>query len=226
MSKLVDEMKRVIDEAELYMDLIVPEEELRACFELVDTGEAVTIVLKEDPEIVEGSMDPDVRFFTTRPVFDSIQLGEADIFSLTARAKMTDIRPVNFEIFTEEKAAMIWEVGKAILTYLFTPGRIKVKRLSQELAGEAHGAHPIPLVYWDGMRFSWIYLKRGEVLNVEGERDPWPQLFVILKGRGSAVIGDEEFDVEPNRVVYVPLNSVHRLEALTDIELMWLAWMA
>lgn len=226
MSKLVDEMKRVIDGAELYMDLIVPEEELRACFELVDTGEAVTIVLKEDPEIVEGSMDPDVRFFTTRPVFDSIQLGEADIFSLTARAKMTDIRPVNFEIFTEEKAAMIWEVGKAILTYLFTPGRIKVKRLSQELAGEAHGAHPIPLVYWDGMRFSWIYLKRGEVLNVEGERDPWPQLFVILKGRGSAVIGDEEFDVEPNRVVYVPLNSVHQLEALTDIELMWLAWMA
>ena len=226
MSKLVDEMKRVIDEAELYMDLIVPEDELRACFELVDTGEAVTIVLKEDPEIVEGSMDPDVRFYTTRPVFDSIQLGEADIFSLTARAKMTDVRPVNFEIFTEEKAALIWEVGKAMLTYLFTPGRIKVKRLSQELAGEAHGAHPIPLVYWDGMRFSWIYLKRGEVLNVEGERDPWPQLFVILKGRGRAVIGDEEFDVEPNRVVYVPLNSVHRLEALTDIELMWLAWMA
>ena len=226
MSKLVDEMKRVIDEAELYMDLIVPEEELRACFELVDTGEAVTIVLKEDPEIVEGSMDPDVRFYTTRPVFDSIQLGEADIFSLTARAKMTDVRPVNFEIFTEEKAALIWEVGKAMLTYLFTPGRIKVKRLSQELAGEAHGAHPIPLVYWDGMRSSWIYLKRGEVLNVEGERDPWPQLFVILKGRGRAIIGDEEFDVEPNRVVYVPLNSVHRLEALTDIELMWLAWMA
>jgi hypothetical protein len=41
---------------------------------------------------------------------------------------MTDVRPVNFEIFTEEKAALIWEVGKAMLTYLFTPGRVKVKR--------------------------------------------------------------------------------------------------
>ena len=98
-------MKRVIAEAELYMDLIVPEDELRFCFELVDTGEAVTIVLKEEPEIVEGSIDPDVRLFTTRPVFDSILRGEADIFSLTARAKMTDVRPVNFEIFTKEKAA-------------------------------------------------------------------------------------------------------------------------
>ena len=219
-------MKRVIAEAELYMDLIVPEDELRFCFELVDTGEAATIVLKEEPEVVEGSIDPDARLFTTRPVFDSILRGEADIFSLAARAKMTDVRPVNFEIFTEEKAVLIWEVGKAMLTYLFTPGRVKVKILAPELAGEAHGAHPIPLVYWNGMRSSWIYLKKGEVLNVEGEKDPWPQLFVILKGQGRAIIGDEEFDVEPNRVVYVPMNSVHQLRAVSDIELIWLAWMA
>jgi len=219
-------MKRVIAEAELYMDLIVPEDELMVCFELVDSGEAVTIVLKEEPEVVEGSIDPDARLFMTRPVFDSILSGEADIFSLTARAKMTDVRPVNFEIFTEEKATLIWEVGKAMLTYLFTPGRVKVKRLAPALAGEAHGVHPIPLVYWNGMRSSWIYLKRGEVLNVEGEKDPWPQLFVILKGRGRALIGGEEFDVEPNRVVYVPVNSVHQLRAVSDIELIWLAWMA
>ena len=139
---------------------------------------------------------------------------------------MADVRPVNFEIFTEEKAALIWEVGKAMLTYLFTPGRVKVKSLALALAGEAHGAHPIPLVYWDGMRSSWIYLKKGEVLNVEGEKDPWPQLFVILKGQGRAIIGDEEFDVEPNRVVYVPMNLVHQLRAVSDIELIWLAWMA
>lgn len=226
LGKLVDEMKRVIAEAELYMDLIVPEDEVRACFELVDTGEAATIVLKEEPEVVEGSIDPDVRLFMTRLVFDSILRGEADIFSLTARAKMTDVRPVNFEILTEENAAQIWEVGKVMLTYLFTPGRVKVKSLAPELAGEAHGAHPIPLVYWDGMRSSWIYLKKGDVLNVEGERDPWPQLFVILKGRGRAIIGGEEFDVEPNRVVYVPVNSVHQLRAVSDIELIWLAWMA
>jgi hypothetical protein len=50
LGKLVDEMKRVVTEAELYMDLIVPEDEVRACFELVDTGEAVTIVLKEEPD--------------------------------------------------------------------------------------------------------------------------------------------------------------------------------
>jgi mannose-6-phosphate isomerase-like protein (cupin superfamily) len=226
LGKLVDEMKRVIAEAELYMDLIVPEDEVRACFELVDTGEAVTIVLKEEPEVVEGSIDPDARLFTTRPVFDNILRGETDIFSLTARAKMTDVRPVNFEIFTVEKTAQIWEVGKAMLTYLFVPGRVKVKSLAPELAGEAHGAHPIPLIYWNGMRSSWIYLKRSEVLNVEGERDPWPQLFVIMKGRGRAIIGGVEFEVEPNRVVYIPMNSVHQVEALTNLELIWLAWMA
>lgn len=226
LSRLVDEMKRVVAEAELYMDLIVPEDEFRACFELIDTGEAVTIVLKEEPEVVEGSIDPDARIFTTRPVFDRILRGEADIFSLAARAKSTDVRPVNYEIYDVERAAEIWEAGKAMLTYLFTPGRVKVRSLAPELAGEAHGAHPIPLVYWNGMRTSWMYLERGEVLNVEGEKDPWPQLFILLKGRGRATVGDAEFDIEPNRAVYVPLNTVHQLRADTDIELIWLAWKA
>lgn len=226
MSKLVDEMKGLMDAAELYMDLIVPENELRLCFELVDTKEAVTIILKDEPEIIEGSVEPDARLYTKRPVFDKILCGEADIFSLIGRAKATDVRPVEFDIYDKERAAEIWEVGKAMLMYFFTPGRVKVRRLVPELGGEAHGAHPIPLVYWDGMRSSWIYLKGGDVLNEAGERDPWPQLFVILKGRGRAIIGDEELDVEPNMAVYVPVKTIHQVRAETDIELIWLAWKA
>jgi len=226
LSKLGEELKGLLEKAELYMDQILPEEEIRFCIDLVDTGERVTLVLKDEPEVLAGSVEPDARLYMERHIFDGILQGEADIFSLIARARITDTRPVEFEVYDEGKAQEIWEVGKAFLTYFFTPGRVKVKRLAPELAGEAHGAHPIPLVYWDGMRSSWIHMRAGELLNEEGERDPWPQLFVIQRGTGSALIGEEEFSVEPNTVVYVPVDAIHQVRAETDIELIWLAWKA
>jgi len=151
---------------------------------------------------------------------------KADAFALAARARMDEKRPVEFEIFKKEHTKEISEVGKALLTYFFAPGRIKIKQLKPELAGQAHGAHPIPLVYWNGLRSSWMLVKKGEILNKEGEKDPCPQLFIVLEGRGKGIVGDTEFEVEPKTGVYIPKNTVHQLIAEEDIKLIWLAWQA
>ena len=69
-------------------------------------------------------------------------------------------------------------------------------------------------------------MKKGEILNKEGERDPWPQLFMILQGKGKCVVGGMELGIEPSLVVYVPKNTVHQLMAEEDTTLIWLAWEA
>jgi mannose-6-phosphate isomerase-like protein (cupin superfamily) len=134
---------------------------------------------------------------------------------------MDEERSIEFEIYKKDRVKEIWEVGKALLTYFFVPGKIKFKRLKPELAGCAHGAHPIPLTYWDGLRSSWILVKKGEILNKQGEKDPWPQLFIILEGKG--IVGDKEFEVEPNMVVYIPKNTIHQITAEEDTKVIWLA---
>ncbi|MCS7384915.1 MAG: cupin domain-containing protein, partial [archaeon GB-1867-097] len=135
-----------------------------------------------------------------------------------------EVRPIEFEIYNKERLKEIWETVRALLTYFFIPGRIKVRNLRPELAGYAHGAHPIPILYWNGLRFAWYIVKAGEILNKEKTKDPWPQMFIILKGKGKVIIQDEQFEIKPNTVIYIPRNSIHQITAKEDVELFWMAW--
>ena len=224
---LVEELRCLIDDAELYTDLMRPEGgEIRIAVLLTDSGEEATLIIGEQMEVVEGSESPDLRLTMDRSVFDSVLEGEADFGALIGRSRVSDVRPINFQLLSPERAIATTEIVKTMMTHFFNPGKVKIKRLQAELAGEAHGAHPIPLVYWEGLRFAWITVKKGEVMNEEGERDPYPQVIVILRGKGVFQLEDDEFDLEPNTAIYVPVNSVHKIRAEEDVEVVWLAWQA
>jgi mannose-6-phosphate isomerase-like protein (cupin superfamily) len=227
MNRCLHIIHKLLEDSSLYLDLIKPENgEIRVCIELSDTREAATLVLGEAAEAVEGEAKPDIRLIMERETLEDIAEGRADAFALAGRGGADEKRPIEFEVHSEERSKEVWETTKALLTYFFTPGRIKIRRLSPELAGQAHGAHPIPLVYWNGLRFSWIHVKHGEVLNEEGEKDPWPQAFFILEGKGKAVVGDELLDIEPETAIYIPVNSIHKITATEDVRLLWIAWNA
>jgi mannose-6-phosphate isomerase-like protein (cupin superfamily)/putative sterol carrier protein len=227
MSKFADSIKKLLEEASLYRDLLsTGTGEIRACIELVDTSEMATLILGEKARVVEGSADPDFKMSMSSQTFRDIIQGKADAFALAGRARPEEVRPIEFEVLNKQRDKEVWETVKALLTYVFCPGKIKIKSLSPELAGQAHGAHPIPLVYWNGLRYSWFIVKTGEILNKEGEKDPWPQLFIVLEGKGRAIIGNEEFEMKPKTAIYVPRNCVHQIIAAVDVELIWLAWQA
>jgi len=74
------------------------------------------------------------------------------------------------------------------------------------------------------LRYAWYHVPAGEVLNRDGEKDPYPQAFLILKGEGVLELEDETLKVDVGKVYYVPPNGIHKLHAETDIEMTWLAW--
>jgi len=224
MTGLVEGLSHLVEDADLYLDLLKLEEgQVHIAVELTDSRETATIVLGETIRLVEGAEEPDLLLSMQMHVFDEVLRGEADFGALIGRSKMSDVRPINFKILNPNRTAAISEALK-MMVFLFTPGRVKVKELREELAGEAHGARPIPLVYWDGVRFAWYVVKEGEVLNEAGERDPYPQAFVILRGRGSFILDDVEIELRPKTVIYVPCNSVHQIRAEENVEAIWLAW--
>lgn len=221
---LVNGLKRFAEEMELYQGLVAQEDgEIIVTVMLTDTSEEASIILGDEIDVMEGSEDADLRLTMESRVFDEILKGDADFGALVGRSRMTDVRPINFQLLKPERASVITEALKAMITF-FTPGRVKIKELREELAGEAHGAHPIPLVYWGGMRFAWYFVKKGEVVNEEGERDPYPQVLIPLRGKGTLFIDDTELELRPNTAVYVPVNSVHKIRADEDIEAIWFAW--
>jgi mannose-6-phosphate isomerase-like protein (cupin superfamily) len=209
---------------ELYGDLVRQEEdEIRVAVVLTDTGEEATLTLRDKIEVGGGSDEADLKMTMERRIFDEVLRGEADFGALIGRSRMSDVRPINFQFLKPERASAITDALKAMITF-FTPGRVKVKELSWRLAGLAHGAHPIPLVYWDGIRLAWYQVRKGEVVNEEGERDSYPQVFIVLKGRGTIFIDETELELRPNTAVYVPINSVHKVKADEDVEAVWFAW--
>ena len=227
MSSCFQILEQLLKDSSLYRDVINPaNQETRVCVKLSDTHESATLVVVNEMKILEGSVNPDVTITMKSTVLQDIAEGNADAFALVGRGRADEKRPIEFEIHTKERMKEVWEVGKALLMYFFTPGKIKVKSLSPKLAGHAHGAHPIPLVYWNGVRHSWILIKAGEILNREGERDPWPQVFVTLEGKGKVIVGDETFPIEPEQAVFIPTNCIHQVMAEEDVKLLWLAWNA
>lgn len=227
MNKFANAIRKLLEETSLYADLLVPSEgEIRACIELLDTGDVATLILSDKASVVDGSARPDFKISMSNQTFREITQGKADAFALAGRARPDEVRPIEFEVYNKERNKEVWDIIKAFLTYLFTPGKVKVKNLRPEFAGQAHGAHPIPLVYWNGLRYSWFLVKSGEILNKEGEKDPWPQMFMIIEGKGKAIIGGQEFRVKPKTAIYIPRNCVHQIIAEQDVELIWLAWQA
>ena len=227
MNKCLRIMKKLLKDASLYMDLIKTyKHEIRVSVELSDTGEAATLILGDKVEVVDGSVNPDGKLSMTRQVLENIAEGRADAFALAARGRSDEVRPIEFEVYSKERSKEMWETEAALLTYFFTPGRIKVRSLSPELAGYAHGAHPIPIVYWNGLRSGWYIVKAGETLNKEGTRHSWPEMFIILKGKGKAIVHKKQFEIKPNTAIYIPRNSVHQVTAEEDVELFWMAWQA
>jgi mannose-6-phosphate isomerase-like protein (cupin superfamily) len=226
MNEFVDSIRKLLQEASFYGDSLRPDiSEIRAGIELVDTGETATLILDDKANVVEGLASPDFRMSMTSKTFMEVIQGKADAFALAGRGRADEARPIEFEVYNKERTKEVWETVKALLTY-FTPGRIKIKSLCPDLAGQAHGAYPIPLVYWNGMRYSWLLVKAGEILNEGREKDPWPQLFIVIEGKGKAIVGNEEFETKPRTAIYIPKHCVHQIIAEEDVELIWLAWQA
>ena len=227
MDRCVDMIEKLVNDVALYVDLIKTNaHETRVTIELVDTRESATLVLDDKLEILEGSVKPDFKISMKKQVLKDILEGKADAFALTARGRADEKRPIEFEVYKKEREKELWETIKGLLTYFFVLGKVKIRHLTPEQAGYAHGAHPIPLVYWDGIRYSWLHVRSGEILNKDKEKDLYPQVFVVLEGKGKAIIGEEEFEIEPNTTVYVPKNVIHQIIAEEDVKLLWLAWQA
>ncbi|MFP3951542.1 MAG: cupin domain-containing protein [Candidatus Bathyarchaeia archaeon] len=222
---LVEGLKRLVNDVEPYMGVLRIGEEVRLAVELTDIeSESATLVVGDTMRVLDVIAEPDARVFMTSDSFRGVLNGDKDFGALIGRTRMSESRPIDFEVISTELAGETMELLKGLMTHFFLPGKVKSKRLSGELAGEAHGAHPIPLVYWDGLRVAWYKVDAGEVLNEKGERDPYPQLLINLSGRGRLLLDEGEVNLEENRAYYIPPDGLHQVRAEETVKLIWIAW--
>jgi mannose-6-phosphate isomerase-like protein (cupin superfamily) len=223
---LIEGLTSLIEESQYYIEQLTSEEKVYIEITLTDSNETATLIIHKGLSVKKGKHNSDLRLKMKKEIFEKILSGEADFGANIGRSKISDKRPIDFEIINKEKTIQILNTIYTLMNVFFTPGKIKIKKMNKELAGDAHGAHPIPIVYWNGLRQAWYSIEKAETLNEAGEKDPYPQTFMIIKGRGIAYIGDEEIEISPSEVIYIPANETHSIKAYEDIELLWTAWKA
>lgn len=223
--RLVESLKQMMEDAELYSDLLyIFPGILHIGIELTDTHESATLILGQEKKVVVGLHEHAVRITMTSEILEKILKREADAFALAGRSHIKEKRPINFDSIDSNRTNEVMETIKGLATFFFNPGRIKTKELRLDLAGDAHGAKPIPLVYWKGLRYAWYHIPVGTILNEKGEIDPWPQAFVILKGSGIVKIETETLEIKEQTIYYIPRNCLHQVQAEQVVELLWIAW--
>ncbi|TFG32208.1 hypothetical protein EU527_10590 [Candidatus Thorarchaeota archaeon] len=222
---LVDELEQMLEDAELYSDLLyIFPGTIHVGIKLTDTDESATLILGKEKSVTEGLREPAFTITMTNEILQKILKQEADAFALGGRSHIKEKRPIDFEFIDSDRIEESMETIKALATFFLNPGKIKTKELRLDLAGEAHGAKPIPIVYWKGLRYAWYHIPAGATLNEKCEIDPWPQAFLILNGTGTVKIDTEILNIKKQTVYYIPKNCLHQIHASDAVELLWIAW--
>jgi mannose-6-phosphate isomerase-like protein (cupin superfamily) len=223
--QLIDTLRLLVKDVELYQDLLrASDSPINASFVLTDSGQSATLVMDDELSVQEGLVSPTFKLLLTSDLLARAMRKEVDLFALGGRSSLSEKKPVDFEFVDKSRVKESMEYIYRLATYFLLPGRVKSRQLTVDLAGSAHGAKPIPLVYWNDLRTAWYHIPKGAVLNEAGEKDPWPQTFITLKGAGRLIIEDAEIVLEPNTAYYIPRNALHQVHAVDDLELIWMAW--
>jgi hypothetical protein len=88
------------------------------------------------------------------------------------------------------------------------------------------GAAIVGLYYHPGFRSAWYAVRGKESLNGAGDSSPYPQAYVILRGRAQVEIDRRSVEVPAGETIYIPPAAKHAVKSLDggEVELLWLAW--
>ncbi len=89
-----------------------------------------------------------------------------------------------------------------------------LESVSKIMGGPAYSTAHGPCVEGDRMIVGLMRMNAGT--GAEPHSHPNEQWIYILQGTFHAIIGDEEFDVKPGSVVYIPANTIHAGKATPE----------
>jgi mannose-6-phosphate isomerase-like protein (cupin superfamily) len=98
--------------------------------------------------------------------------------------------------------------------------------LGRDHARPLSGASLVGLYYHPGFRSAWYAVRGKESLNGEGDSSPYPQAYVVIRGRARILIDRRTVEVPAGQSIYVPPGAKHAVRSQdgSEVELLWLAW--
>jgi hypothetical protein len=196
------------------------------------TGYSVLINKKKEIFVTPGVDDEaDISFRATIETYRSLYNGEMNAMTAMAQARGTDPVPLNYSFgshldWNDQNLNRLYFLGQRF----FNVHACDKILLTQDNARIVHGAHAIPIFYRRsngvGVRSAWYQLSKGQRSGRPGEVNPFPQVVIVISGRGMATIGNDTFILKPGEAYYIApfLDHYFWNEEEEPAQVIWLAW--
>jgi mannose-6-phosphate isomerase-like protein (cupin superfamily) len=139
----------------------------------------------------------------------------------TAAAKSMPSDKVAFDI--EDMDAYVSTQGATATAYLimehfWKKDTVEITEFSRDSSLPSHGAMIVSLYTMKDKRIGWFSLGKDEIANGERNLDKGqvPNLFIITKGKGKAILGESEVDLVPGMSIFVPPYVKHVIYNTSD----------
>jgi mannose-6-phosphate isomerase-like protein (cupin superfamily) len=159
------------------------------------------------------------------------RLYRGELSGMTAAAKATGEEASPLEILpgsTVPEDAPRSSLGPVFhfTNHFWNRGDPEITSLGRDRSRVLSGAGIVGLFYHPGFRSAWYSVTAEESLNGEGDASPYPQAYVVVRGKARLRYGHRWVDVGEGQVVYIPPGMIHALRSQdgSAVELLWLAW--
>jgi len=196
---------------------------------LKDDGSYWNVVFADGTYSVNRSKNPDAKFMITATLdtYNKIYSGQLSPMTAIGRASIYEAAPLDFILGEGMTINMIdWNYAYFTVINFFNRHPNNKVLLGREHSRTVHGGNVVGLYYSAGYRSAWYNLVKGQILNEAGEKDPWQQSFIIIKGSGYAKIGGDTLRIKANEAYYIRPNVEHKVwtDSEEGLSLLWNAW--
>jgi len=189
------------------------------------------ITIKNQNYRIKDQMDNQASFTFKSSLehYNKIFRGEMTAFTSIGRSKMSDSTPLDIN-FNQPMSADLMNDFLFFVQRFFNKTAYDKVILDKEHSRIVHGAHAIPIFYRKnknlGVRSAWYQIEKGQQVNEPGDTNPFPQYFIITKGRGYAKIGADTIKVKKDEAYYIAPGADHVFwnDVKNPMELIFLAW--
>ena len=156
--------------------------------------------------------EPAFVYVTDAATLDKIDRGEINALTAMGKARESDPAPMDISFTPGFQPTEDFLTAFLPLSFHFwTRGFPEIVPFGPSASREVHGANMVVLYYQKGLRSAWGQIRKGQRVNADprDQVNPFPSMFIGLRGRAVVKVGGIEKALEPGRMVFIPPGTAH-----------------
>lgn len=156
--------------------------------------------------------EPTFYFYTDIQTLNKIDRGELNALTGSAKAFSNESAPFDADVMEGyQPDASFMPTLLSTMFHFWTKGMPERIPYGMDYTRFTHGAQASIFYYQEGFRSGYFAIKKGQHANKDerSKTNPFPTLFIAIKGNGMMIINEEKSAIKEGEAVVIPAGVPH-----------------